>query len=1678
MNVEVDCGLPRGFDICMEGQQQKMDIIDSALKLITIQLNMESDKKYEMFIESAKYLKNCMDILQPESWMAAIKRKSGSTSGNNCNTESINIVTVSKIGLSVNQTLVNGLDLKVDDMESQVNNEPGFVVEQREKVAKLIDIFCINYISRLDSANSSLESSSKLDNGIDDQQWVAVCELLECLLTTLARFGVFETFRDNLTKVAKKTLQKIKQKLKMWTYPQSNLGSSNTNNTEVEFINFTGLVRIVDVLLEAARPYMDVLEGMEWLIELSYLYQQIVKECDSAVTSIIMLSFMKFLRYCKRREYDMINEMWKLVTTFFKYGSSMYVIEQQTTTYLILCSVCDFVFSPEAADTLGLLLVSDIKFWKIIQHGLSHEESITRKKALFLFKRTLEWCEKSSINIAVHHNKEKKLPPVFHWTTSTCEKMRQSFEDMMVLLEVLEEKQVHVIKPVLYKLDCLVGASVFTDFLRENGDLPLLHTSWVLLTLKRMFLHENKFIVKWAIYYTLDMDIKDFPLFEQHMEHFVYQHLLYILNDNSLYGRSENDIFGKNLSINSLCDIFFMNCYHCLSHSQRITFFSGIITWLSKQSWSGIALFNVMQAISNVPRMNVLDGAGLDNLRELLLSALRTHEHLIRGAIQCYFLKTALKLIDSNSVTYQQLSKFLAILRINECLKRGSAQWNEVVIWIRKTYFNTEDEKYPFSQPGHQENLFVSDLLHQENQCLSQLGHEQSKSLSQLGCQDAVRFVREFVYHHLLNQNTESLSSTYKVECEEFSRVILLFADAGLIRNEKGSYVTWHQILKPVVEILSEANSRVYLNQTLYYKAVLLLVELILHAEALIEEDLDEVTMQIVEEITPVMSATAEYLVKQMCKSPSSVNDVEDLGICALALKTLSKRVELSPVILPHLTGLLDHCRSTFLEDKEMCESLRLMCAWRSLHLVWKIIKDIASYEELMTNFRNKISSIMCMCINSGAMEFCVVRNLPSRYSQELASNLRYICVSDMWECVRFHLEAHTSVNHSVFYLAVDFLETGYGTAIPSVIQCLKYLVKQFVHSEKAMIIQCMKSSWKACLELRKSDLFLPSVKAFVNMTYQPDVLQCPMLSSRLEEFSDEIFSLGENSTGIFSILVKHCCQLWMNHTSMANVNILSKALTFGPVHRKDQKIINENINYIFSEGEALSVNQLVESKLKEDKVVRTNAVCFLTLIKESHQDLANRIVDSLLKLNEELNASKSCYFNNSLHHLTKTRIWQSILILYPSLDKVTCHKLLKSAYRLLEEENQQPSVRYLLEFLAVRVLLDYPECQDDLEENLNEAGRRRVGSVVSFLSILILLSSSLKPELLETHLVQWIPRVTPWCMVQNINTRIYAQVALFKLWELSKRYNLKAVYRLCEPLQFCFEFSTENRNASKNARKLLEDFYFSVFDPVHHFTLETIFWEIPRLSNVADEEWIRPEDFSDTFGSFSPKFEGIPNIPIHNDDQRLHNAQPSIWVLRAGGNQAVLSEDLNNFQKKIMPWNLMSGDIEEFRSLKKRYVQNGLVVCASLIDRLPNLGGLCRTCEIFGVTEYVMGSLKYTEDKNFQSLSVSANEWIPITEVKPFYLREYLQAMKKQGYTLVGVEQTADSKPLKDYKFPKKTLLLLGNEKEGIPVELIQVLDVCVQIPQYGVTRSLNVHVSGALFIWEYASQHMSDFC
>ena len=93
---------------------------------------------------------------------------------------------------------------------------------------------------------------------------------------------------------------------------------------------------------------------------------------------------------------------------------------------------------------------------------------------------------------------------------------------------------------------------------------------------------------------------------------------------------------------------------------------------------------------------------------------------------------------------------------------------------------------------------------------------------------------------------------------------------------------------------------------------------------------------------------------------------------------------------------------------------------------------------------------------------------------------------------------------------------------------------------------------------------------------------------------------------------------------------------------------------------------------------------------------------------------------------------------------------------------------------------------------------------------------------------------------------------------------------------------------------------------------------------------------------------------------------------------------------------------------------------------------------------------------------------------MRPEEVRDFLLQKKAEGYTVIALEQTAHSKPLQAFSFPDRVCVLLGKEKEGVPLELLSLVDMAVEIPQFGIIRSLNVHVSASVLIWEYTKQQI----
>jgi tRNA G18 (ribose-2'-O)-methylase SpoU len=83
------------------------------------------------------------------------------------------------------------------------------------------------------------------------------------------------------------------------------------------------------------------------------------------------------------------------------------------------------------------------------------------------------------------------------------------------------------------------------------------------------------------------------------------------------------------------------------------------------------------------------------------------------------------------------------------------------------------------------------------------------------------------------------------------------------------------------------------------------------------------------------------------------------------------------------------------------------------------------------------------------------------------------------------------------------------------------------------------------------------------------------------------------------------------------------------------------------------------------------------------------------------------------------------------------------------------------------------------------------------------------------------------------------------------------------------------------------------------------------------------------------------------------------------------------------------------------------------------------------------------------------------------------LVQLKRDGYRLVGLEQTTGSQSLYTFPFERRTVLVVGNERQGLEDDILRLLDAVVEIPVYGPPRAHNAATATAIALYEFCRQY-----
>lgn len=169
--------------------------------------------------------------------------------------------------------------------------------------------------------------------------------------------------------------------------------------------------------------------------------------------------------------------------------------------------------------------------------------------------------------------------------------------------------------------------------------------------------------------------------------------------------------------------------------------------------------------------------------------------------------------------------------------------------------------------------------------------------------------------------------------------------------------------------------------------------------------------------------------------------------------------------------------------------------------------------------------------------------------------------------------------------------------------------------------------------------------------------------------------------------------------------------------------------------------------------------------------------------------------------------------------------------------------------------------------------------------------------------------------------------------------------------------------------------------------------------------------------------------------------------------------------EKKTI-WDLQRDTVEEYKEKEKL----PLIIVLDNVRSLNNIGSIFRTSDAFLVKKIMLCGITATPPSpEIHKTALGAEDSVAWEYFDS--TQKCVSVLKSQGYEICCLEQVKESIQLQKYTPSKNKsyAIILGNEVNGVSQSIVDISDVCLEIPQCGTKHSLNVSVSGGIAIWHF---------
>ena len=148
---------------------------------------------------------------------------------------------------------------------------------------------------------------------------------------------------------------------------------------------------------------------------------------------------------------------------------------------------------------------------------------------------------------------------------------------------------------------------------------------------------------------------------------------------------------------------------------------------------------------------------------------------------------------------------------------------------------------------------------------------------------------------------------------------------------------------------------------------------------------------------------------------------------------------------------------------------------------------------------------------------------------------------------------------------------------------------------------------------------------------------------------------------------------------------------------------------------------------------------------------------------------------------------------------------------------------------------------------------------------------------------------------------------------------------------------------------------------------------------------------------------------------------------------------------------------------------QPDLTVLMEQVHKPHNLSAVMRTSDAVGILE-IHAVDPSRPVRTSGGVAQGTQRWVRVHRHDS--VGEAAATLRGEGFRIVAAHPDPGAIPFRDYDYTRPTALLLGQEKEGVTAEALELCDETIVIPMEGFVASLNVSVAAALILFEAQRQ------